>query len=163
MRARDGVTGPVVFLDIDGVLNDGGWWRLQKDKIRGPREDEATWRSMINPEGVARLNRITAATGARLVVSSSWRGPHNFERLCRILHDSGVAAPILGVTPHMAYRDREILQYVMREGVTAWIAIDDMSLPELRPEHVVMTSWDGGLLDEHVERAIALLERQSRK
>ena len=49
----------ILFLDFDGVLN------CYDDIGRGP--------DPINPAAVARLNVIVARTGARIVITSSWR------------------------------------------------------------------------------------------
>lgn len=50
----------VLFLDIDGVLNDHSW-------------DAAVMCGQIHPDKVDRLNRVLRATDARIVLSSAWR------------------------------------------------------------------------------------------
>jgi hypothetical protein len=50
----------VIFLDVDGVLNDQMWLHLFMD-------------SEIDEIRVARLAKIVKATGAVIVLSSSWR------------------------------------------------------------------------------------------
>jgi hypothetical protein len=60
-----------LFLDIDGVLNHEMWY---KDEVVKSKDTyEHWWESCFDPECVARLINILAQTGARLVVSSSWR------------------------------------------------------------------------------------------
>lgn len=64
-----------LFLDIDGVLNHETWYR---DVVYPNRSDYIGGRdkyilSCFDPECVKRVNTILAETGARLVVSSSWR------------------------------------------------------------------------------------------
>lgn len=51
----------IVFLDIDGVLNDPGCY------------DPRATSNRILPACVARLNRVLEATDARIVLSSAWR------------------------------------------------------------------------------------------
>ena len=59
-----------LFLDIDGVLNHDGWFCSD-----GYKRNQSNWKiSMFDPKCVERVNRILDETGARLVVSSSWRG-----------------------------------------------------------------------------------------
>ena len=58
-----------LFLDIDGVLNHDKWFDSEHYK----KHQENWKKSMFDPECVARVNRILEVTGARLVVSSSWR------------------------------------------------------------------------------------------
>ena len=54
------VAGSCLFLDIDGVLNGHEW------------DDEAK-SCNIRRECVARLNRVVASTGCKIVISSAWR------------------------------------------------------------------------------------------
>lgn len=70
----------IVFLDIDGVLN-----------YRGSR---TLHRAMVE-----QLNRITALTGALIVVHSSWRYGYGLEKIKVILSDQGVNGHITDVTP----------------------------------------------------------------
>jgi HAD domain in Swiss Army Knife RNA repair proteins len=51
----------IIFLDIDGVLNC--------DKTRNPRK----FPYVVDPNLLARLKRVLQATGAEVVLSSSWR------------------------------------------------------------------------------------------
>lgn len=62
---------PVLFLDIDGVLNSEAW-----NARRGPfplGEDRAPDDYHIDPQAVSLLNVVVAASGARVVLSSDWR------------------------------------------------------------------------------------------
>lgn len=53
--------------------------------------------SQINPKKVSLLNQITDATGAKIVVSSSWR---NHKDIKEVLAAAGVTAEIIGITPN---------------------------------------------------------------
>ena len=55
----------VVFLDIDGVLNDDTTPSRTKSRL-----------IFVDREKLLRLKRIVAATGAKIVLSSTWR--HKF-------------------------------------------------------------------------------------
>ena len=58
----------VIFLDVDGVLNNGSWAMEMYDKgIRTYRDD------ILYEPALERLKRIVDATDAQIVVSSSWR------------------------------------------------------------------------------------------
>ena len=58
-----------LFLDIDGVLNHDEWFESD-----GYKKNQGNWKvSMFDPKCVERVNKILEATGAELVVSSSWR------------------------------------------------------------------------------------------
>ena len=55
----------VIFLDIDGVLNSEEYYESFPDGEFIPP---------IDPVCVERLKRIVDRTGAKLILSSSWRG-----------------------------------------------------------------------------------------
>lgn len=76
----------IVFLDVDGVLNCADFFKTaQTARDLSPRE--------VDPYKVLLLHRIVEATGAKVVVSSSWR-----------LHPEGLANVKKWVDPH--YLDR---------------------------------------------------------
>lgn len=83
----------VIFLDFDGVLVTV--------------HDRYTAGS---PFCVFNLNRIIEATGAKIVVSSSWRILFEMEELTRFLKEWGVQGEVIGKTPvnHDGERGDEI-------------------------------------------------------
>ena len=91
----------VVFLDIDGVLN--------RAEVFDP-EFEAPL--------VARLNRVTDATGAVIVVHSSWRYLYSLEALRARLNAEGVSGEVVDVTPKPRGHAKMSGYFQMDEG--AW-------------------------------------------
>lgn len=86
----------VIFLDIDGVLVNFTSMKLPRLTLDG--QDFSTHR-FYQPAVVA-LNRIVRETGAKIVISSSWRGGRDsIPKLQRILDANGVIGEIVGVTP----------------------------------------------------------------
>lgn len=81
----------VLFLDIDGVLNAHEF-------------DPAVMCGQINPDKVARLNRVLTASGASIVLSSAWRylihrGEMNLMGFEWLLRSHGVLADrLVGIT-----------------------------------------------------------------
>ena len=71
----------VVFLDFDGVLNS-------KEFFKSPRHEESE-AGALDPEAIARLNRLLAATGAVVVISSSWRHGYTVGALASMLESRG--------------------------------------------------------------------------
>lgn len=61
-----------LFLDIDGVLNHEDWYVHKLDPAVRAAFTEF-WQDCFDPACVKRVNEILAATGANLVVSSSWK------------------------------------------------------------------------------------------
>lgn len=62
---------PVLFLDIDGVLNSEAWRQRRKEFPLG--EDRAPDDYHIDPRAVALLDGVVRKAGARVVLSSDWR------------------------------------------------------------------------------------------
>lgn len=165
----------LVFLDIDGVLNSRDWL-YSTEQQRLEVEYQGNEHLMINGEAVARLNRILAASGAKIVVSSSWRCGHKLPRLREILKAAGVEGEVVGATPRYvelpndepAQRGHEIQVWLDRNGGKGreepnfgWpapfvILDDDRDMVHLMPR-LVKTTFAAGLLDEHVTQALAML------
>lgn len=89
-----------LFLDIDGVLNHEDWY---VNKVKAYKKIHVHWwEDCFDPECVKRLNQILDETGARLVVSSSWRLdmdlPMYFEHF-------GITKDF-DITPSLTYEDK---------------------------------------------------------
>ena len=168
----------VLFLDIDGVLNSHDWWMRRPKQDPPIRTGEHTRISehQLDPVAVERLNRVIARTGAVICVSSTWRiGSEEHWRDTRFrLRHRDLKARIVGRTPNLSGRIPGGLLYsAVRRGleIQAWldknpqvtrIAIvdDDSDMAHLM-DRLVKTSMELGLLDEHVERLVAMLGEET--
>lgn len=150
----DHIMEKVLFLDIDGVLNSKTWMLEQ------PRGMDFT--RAVNPDAVARLTSIVKRTQCKIVVSSTWRILFSLADLRKILIAAGFPAPcpIVDATPHSnRRRGREIQSWLDTSGKrveTFCIVDDDADVEHLLP-WLVQTTWDFGLLDEHVEKIVTML------
>lgn len=144
----------IVFLDIDGVLNSRAYF-TRVGLIPHP------W---LDTEAIARLDRLCAETDARIVLSSAWRGD---SRTPRWLYDRGLTAYIVGQTPWCGAtgnRGGEIAEWMRTEAqhpIESFVILDDGDDMDHLLPYLVQTSHDTGLLDEHVDRAIAMLRGAS--
>jgi hypothetical protein len=164
----------VVFVDIDGVLNtsdDYEKWGASNPKAFGP-DDEAI-ELLFNPQLIARLNRITENTSAKIVVSSSWRlhysgriGAPAFEDLRGLLKRVGVKAQIIGATPlseplRWAAIEMWIERCMWPPLQPARYAILDDDVPHddwrWKAHHVHCLALPGGLTETNEQQAIKLL------
>lgn len=146
------VRRPYLFLDIDGVLNsEQYYWRRQPDE----------W-PHLDCGAIARLDRIVRETNALVVVSSSWRGE---PRLLGWLRERGYTGDLYDMTPRrpMGCRGDEIAAWLTdnRRNGEPFAILDDADDMGIVAAHLVRTDWRYGLLDEHVEQAIALLTAES--
>ena len=170
----------LLFLDIDGVLNHGydpARVPVQTGGWDGGTPSENEGFNYHVESCVISLNALTRATGAKIVISSSWREHHPFDELCDILKRFGVEGEIVGVTPSdvldasgfPAPRLAEIRVFLdlFPEKVLSVAILDDCEIaldvnnvkfndPEL--EHrLVRTETAVGLTPEHALRAARIL------
>jgi len=167
----------IVFLDIDGVLNHC------LTPCPSPTSGEPL-PIPIEPACMARLNRLIAETGAKIVISSSWRLFARWQDLGPALVRHGLVADVIGETPDLVNNAIWLDRWRTREGgrftyerlergweirewlaahpeVTAFVILDDCSdMDELKP-WLVLTHPNDGLDDPDVERAKWLLERSA--
>ena len=175
----------VIFLDIDGVLNSESYLlkleakhhQLGHTAPAGPESasscDCFKLYQQIDPEAIARLNRLVAVTDARIVVSSTWRKLFDPPELLDLLLGHGLVAEIIGETPdghaepemldvygplERIYRGYEIDFWLRKHPeVDRFVILDDGSDMEMHTKRLVQTDSEEGLLDEHVELAIRVL------
>jgi hypothetical protein len=142
----------IVFLDIDGVLVNGRSMFVRKGNF--PTGD---------PPCVKALNAITEATGAAIVITSTWRLESSLAELRAMLKEWGVTGDILDVTPTMLERERadEIRAWLQKHReASAFVVIDDQAIGYGFEAHLVRTDEKGGLCGVDAERAIEILKRE---
>jgi len=157
------MTMKCLFLDFDGVLNSHIY--LYSDARPKDMEFLGNEHLMLDPKAVLRLNRILATTGAKVVISSSWRHGWPIERLREILAARGFVGDVIGVTADLfveegASRERgdEIAHWVdTHPGVERFVILDDDSDMHGVEAYFIKTTFKHGLQDEHVEEAIRRL------
>lgn len=175
----------VIFLDVDGVLNSESYALKLEAKHRqlGHTEPVSPKREttcdcfklyhQIDRDAVARLNRLVATTGAKIVVSSTWRKLFDPPELRRMLEEHGLMGEIIGETPeghgepemvtvygHLErmYRGYEIDFWLRKHPeVDRFVILDDGSDMAMHGNRLVQTDCEDGLCDEHVELAIRVL------
>lgn len=150
-----------LFVDVDGVLNDPGCW--------GKRPEGKA----INPALVARLRRLVEETGAKCVLSSTWRFAYTLERTLEAIAVNGwpdVRDHFVGETPifHEQTRGYEIAWWLKENGTpghTAFAVLDDCThskTPDLEfipiADNWVVVNGALGLQDADVAKARELLE-----
>lgn len=155
----------VIFLDIDGVMNNLESLRYPRTKVRSSKHSY----SAAHPSCVQALNRIIAATDAQIVISSTWRGI-GLGVLREILRAWGVVGTIVSRTPDLSRqhgsiygapeRGAEIQQWLdayLDLDIDSFVILDDGDdMGQLRL-HLVQTDYEQGLTEADADRAIAIL------
>ena len=181
---------PVLFIDVDGVLNTSDTClnsdhpdRFYPEGWTGRMQSQAL---VLSRSRLERFAELVSALDASVCLSTSWRTDANVARpaLQAALSELGVADfRLLGQTPDLhgssdgvwpvGTRVEEISTWLACQALERkhvplfWIAIDDMELakhaaPELA-EHFVETECDAGLTDERAAEVRARAERLARR
>ena len=168
----------VIFLDFDGVLNAFYYPKQLADHGQVWRDQFGV---LFAPECIAQLERTIAATGAHIIISSSWKIPFEGESdemalnsLKQMWKTRQYPGRIDGTIPNMTFQ--EILDmhcegdFVCHKGFeieqwlrnhpdcTSYVIIDDeeIALPK-HESHFVRTDRMIGFRDEDADRAIEIL------
>ena len=88
----------IIFLDIDGVLN----YMSHFKSVKGKGEDKTYF---FCKECVSRLNKITDKTGAKIVLSSTWRKGKTLEQLKDLFELVGITGELIGKTPTLYFEN----------------------------------------------------------
>lgn len=154
----------VIFLDVDGVLNEDTTPTRTRSRV-----------IFIDQEKLLRLKRIADATGAKIVLSSTWRYDRDdaryngdFLELQEAFRKAGLE--FYSYTPEEVTgrkRGVEIKAWLgLHPEVNRYIILDDelfdFKKRGLLP-HLIKTEFcDGGLTDAHTQEAINLLLKEVR-
>lgn len=97
----------VIFLDIDGVLNNEVYSKQKYDeweKLGRPQRKRFDENSdNFDPRCMELLNELITSTGAEVVISSAWRSGHTKEELQVLFEQYGFKHKILDYTPRMGH------------------------------------------------------------
>lgn len=167
----------VIFLDVDGVLNsiDDLMKYREKNNIKG----SILYDDIAN-ERVELLKQLVEKSNAKIVISSSWRmgwirngKPKEYNKegllykLDTKLKEFGLS--FIDVTPYLwkenGHYDRgdEIRTWLQKHPeVTNFVILDDESdMCEFTDTNLVKTTYQHGLLQEHVDKALRILNKEA--
>jgi len=167
-KATDPLLRPIIFLDIDGVLN---------------RHKHAT-HIRLEDDLVLHLKRLVDETNATIVLSTFWR--HFDEYIAYILSRYGIAASrVIGKTPGVGHNKgamvgrsaSDVHEYASRaHEIEAWLASNHNSTKRFvilddRPSasndnlknHFVHVQTTSGLTAQNVDTAISILQNDKQQ
>jgi hypothetical protein len=150
----------IIFLDVDGVLNSNAYFdRIEKYK---------SILDHIDIEAVKRLQKIVDNTGAKIVLSSTWRFNY-YDKLKEWFNNNGFTIDIIDKTKRGCsdcVRGNEIRAWlkdnVKRDGagvepVTYCILDDDNDMLVWQKDYFINTDNQYGLTDIDTNKAIEIL------
>lgn len=143
----------IIFLDLDGVLNN--WYHPD----------------LIDPKNVLVLKKIIKLTNAKIVLTTSNKYPFQREKIknikgsylekyIKILQNNGLS--IYDLTPYVEEnRSLEIKAYLKSNpNITDFVIIDDEIISLKLLKYQVFLDWNTGLLEKHIKPIIAILNGQ---
>ena len=151
----------LIFLDMDGVMNDTKTLEAAAKNY----DPDLHWDQIVGDEFVVRLNSLVAASGAKVALSSDWRYYFpNLTPFIDLMNRRGFVGQVIGKTPSLDERWTEIREFMDQlveagETVESFVILDDYKdMGPLLP-FLVLTEKGQGLQDEHVEQALAILNK----
>lgn len=150
-----------LFLDIDGVLNHLNWYIRRDDPNRQDNAllgEEYYPLGEFDPECVGRVNEVVSSTGARIVLSSSWRLDGK-ERMAEIFGAVGLPTDF-DMTPVFRNRIRgeEIAAFLSEHPCDRYVIVDDDSdmLPG-QMANFVKCPYETGFDSQRAAEAVRIL------
>lgn len=150
----------VIFLDIDGVLNNAN------APMKAQRPFTVLELSKdIDKDKVILLNKIVEETGAKIVISSSWRMSVDLDMIIETFNLQGFVGEIIGVTPmklSCVDRGQEINWWLEKNEVDGFAVIDDINFWGFNSfdDKCVLVSDDNGMTEEDVNEVIKVLNSE---
>lgn len=163
----------IIFLDIDGVLNDLDYiHKVYPEKCIFSKKNNINKclnykmyleyiKFNFNPENLKVLKKICDMIDCKIVLISSFR--------CKEVIDALVdlGFPVIGMTNYINQnRYLEIIDYLENNDVDSFVIIDDekeyLKGTALENNLVQTSLYDGGLKDFHIEKVINILNQRSR-
>lgn len=149
----------ILFLDIDGVLNNTAWMQVPRPRLT------------CDPENIRALNLFTARSSAEIVIISEWRRLMPWDHLCCRLRGLGVEAALLDKTPCLSEggaleprggRGWEVDSWLRTSGFGGgYIILDDRRDHHPHLHRLLQVDPDTGFHESRVEEALQLLQRRS--
>ena len=151
----------VIFLDIDGVVNCYDTKERAPSKVIG-----------VEQRLITHIKEIVDATGAKLVLSSTWRKDWAFDLLDGIdwhyLRDEFAKQDLcfMDYTPSRrdSHRGEEIKEWLesTEYEIKSYVVIDDemFDIWDLHDDHMVQTSTVTGIKPGDVKMAIDILAKE---
>lgn len=154
----------IIFLDFDGVLNCPEDWIEMKEF--GHPCNKGT--DVISRQKLALLKRLIEETGAKIVVSSTWRKHYSIRELRNMFVERGWEIPIstfYGMTnPDSSYRKRgdDVDEFLKdHPEVSRYVILDDQPVFHVyQKEFFVHCNQMHGMSYEDMRDAIEILNEK---
>ena len=172
----------IIFCDIDGVLATGDTYMDAQKELDGQTGTELNDQTLISKDCIAALNKLIDATDAKVVISSAWRYGKDIEYFQKLFMSRGFIGEVIGKTPEWKdYKDKIGIKFISdleyfwehergneiniwldrnKNELKSFIIIDDepSDIRPVFPDNLLVTDFENGFREEHIEDAIKILE-----
>lgn len=140
-----------ILLDFDGVVTSKTYSRQCHENHCRKNIYDLDW---FDPACVDALRMIVERTGAKIVVSSSWRDLH-MEPLQKIWAFIPMPGELAGTTPIWILTKKEAIEHwINQHPDDRYVILDDADLGH---DNQIRTNPDTGLVQKDAEKAITIL------
>lgn len=154
-----------VFLDFDGVMDT---MRYDNWLIREGFPEADKYGVLFDPQCINNLDLIISATGAEIVITSSWKDWMTYEMLVAMWKERNLPGFLLDVTPTCSsHRGDEISKWLeyyseyTKNEKYKYVIIDDLGEADFNEEqlsHLVQVDLYSGLDEVATAKAIEILK-----
>lgn len=161
-----------IFLDIDGVLNSKKWGDSDayKQATAGMSDAEVmliAHHLHLDPDALKLINDLVKRSGAKVILSSTWRGKYSCQEMTDMMKSRGGdfeisdATPVLFGKVHSSRipRGKEIGHFLrlLEEWPEAYVILDDHDDMLSHKDFLIQTDVKVGITQDDVERALKIL------
>ena len=146
----------IVFLDIDGVVND---FPNHDDKTIN--EIKKDFHKFLHEDKINLLNKIVDEVNPDFVLSSYWRKHFSIKEVNKLFKDSGFKGSFIDKTSNHGeeHKDRwkQIKKSLEQHNPDKYVILDDGKVVDDK-DHMVQTVKIKGLQEKDIDKAISLLK-----
>lgn len=166
----------LIFLDFDGVLNSNQYFNsyyyfnlLKENNIQDAIEDvfAKAPHFHIDPQAIELINQLVEQSGAKVIVSSSWRKVFALDKINTMLGLRGANFQCVDITSFKfgyRYRGYDIKEYLsdLKQDKNiipkSFVIIDDIDEFSNYQPQFVQTSMTTGFTIDNLNRALKILK-----
>ena len=144
-----------IFLDIDGVL-------IEFKNEESVNHEDFNYDKDWHKEGVDNVNKLVNETGAKVVITSSYRKTKSLKELQDKFDEVGLKFKIHGITSNdKLTRGTEVEDYVKEHNIKHFVVIDDQNhdFHNVCPECFVKVTVNKGFSKENLNKAIKIFSK----
>lgn len=152
----------IIFLDVDGVLNSFRKLKLVYEKTNKPHSG---YNYPFDEICLKNLKKLVEETNSKIIITSTWRKSElGLNKLLSILKEYDLDKYVIGCTPILETKEKEIKQYLLNiPKPYNFIILDDNSNLNKFLPYLIKTDSYVGLTLKNVEDGIKILNKESIK